>query len=228
MTSNLHYSLPWLLTDDVLVKIITFCPDVRPYRAVIHDPKIQAPGFHCMNPLCSGLKIKFDPTKCQNQARKILEKLRDTNYRVTTEGNSCTDVKQLLEQKGIRAVDLRKLPGARLQKWNLYTQDKLKEMTAKGASYEDIKTVRLQCLLFLHVVLCLSLIPGLTGSQGHHWTQLHHLPDYHQSGLIPALPIFVPSRAHQTCQKTVNRGNCRLMASDRQNLVTKVFWFPIF
>lgn len=226
-SSNLHSSFPWLLTYDILVRIITFCPDVRPYRAVIHDPKIQAPGFHCMNPLCSGLKVKFNATRCQNQARKILETLRDTNYRVTVEGNSCTDVKKLLEQKGIRGVDLRKLPGAKLQKWNLYTQDKLKEMTAKGESYENIKTVRLQCLLFLHVVLCLSLMPGLTGSQGHHWPQLHHLPDHHQSCLIPALPISVPTRAHQTCQNTVNQVDWSLMTSDRQQLVTKVFLFSI-
>ncbi|KAG6362657.1 hypothetical protein INS49_007749 [Diaporthe citri] len=134
-TDGQRFTIP-----DPKMKVVSFCPDVRPYRAVIHDPLVQSPGFRCMNHLCSDVKIIFNAKKCQNQNAKILAKLRDTEYSVTVEGNSCTDVKKKLEREGLKKVDIQKLPGARLQKWNLYTEDKLKEMTAKGDSYEDIKT----------------------------------------------------------------------------------------
>lgn len=124
------------------MRVVSFCPDIRPYRAVLHDPLLESPGFHCANPLCSGFKVKFSAKKCQNQDAKILATLRDTEYRVTVEGNSCTDVKKKLEREGVNKADVQKLPGARLQKWNLYTEDKLKKMTAKGDSYQEIKTVR--------------------------------------------------------------------------------------
>lgn len=97
-----------------------------------------------MNPLCSDVKVNFKAKKCQKQDAKILARLRDTEYKVTLEGKSCTDVKKMLESKGLNNTDIQKLPGARLQKWNLYTEDKLKKMAAEGASYEDMKMVRSQ------------------------------------------------------------------------------------
>lgn len=137
---------------------------MRPYRAVLHDPSLQSPDFRCMNPLCSGVKVHFNAKKCQKQDARILAKLRDTEYRVTVEGNSCTDVKKMLEREGLKKVNIQKLPGAKLQKWNLYTEDKLRKMSAKGDSYEDIKTVRSQCLSILCAQLSVSLTSALTGA----------------------------------------------------------------
>ncbi|KAK7704159.1 hypothetical protein SLS64_008717 [Diaporthe eres] len=133
-TDGQRFTIP-----DPKMKVVSFCPDIRPYRAVLHDPSVQSPGFRCMNPLCSDVKIKFNAKKCQKQDAKILARLRDTEYKVTLEGQSCTDVKKMLESKGLDKADIQKLPGARLQKWNLYTEDKLKKMAANGDSYEDMK-----------------------------------------------------------------------------------------
>lgn len=146
------------------MKVVSFCPDIRPYRAILHDPLVQSPGFHCMNPLCSDAKVNFNAKKCQKQDARILAKLLDTEYKVRVEGNSCTDVKKTLESEGLKKVDIQELPGARLQKWNLYTEDMLKKMTAKGDSYEDIKTVRSQWLSILCVQFSVSLTSALTGA----------------------------------------------------------------
>ncbi|KKY35312.1 hypothetical protein UCDDA912_g04732 [Diaporthe ampelina] len=93
-----------------------------------------------MNTICSGFKTKFDATKYQDQEARILARLRDTDYKVTIEGNGYMDLETVMKGKGIKKKDLMKFPGAELKLWNLYTEDKLKEMTANGASYEDIKT----------------------------------------------------------------------------------------
>lgn len=114
----------------------------------ICDPLLQSPEFPCMSSDCAGLNVKFDVIKSRKQEEKIIDLLSDTEYRVTLEGDGYNDVEEMLKLKGIdKKTDMWKLPGAKLQKWNLYTEDKLKRMTAKGASYKDIKTVRLQCLL---------------------------------------------------------------------------------
>lgn len=145
-----HFSVPQLLTWDALVDVISFCPDIRPYRAVIHDPLLQSPDFPCENEKCRAFKAKFKATKSQKQDAKVLAKLRDTDYKVRVEGYSFTDVKERLKHEGIKMVNIWKLPGAELQKWNLYTEDKLKEMSAKGDSYDDIKIVRSWCLPSIH------------------------------------------------------------------------------
>lgn len=155
---------PRLLIWDGVVEVVSFCPDIRTHRAVIHDPWLQSPDFRCMSPACSGLKINFDAKKCRVQDANILRKLRDTEYRVTIEGDSVMDVKTMLGREGIRKADMHKLPGAKLQKWTLYTEDKLKKMTAKGDSYEDIKTVRSQWLFSWHLQLSVILTPVPTGS----------------------------------------------------------------
>lgn len=133
--------------------IISYCPDIELYRAVIHDPLIQSPHFLCMSSSCSDHVVQFNDKKHRKQEARILEKLRHTEYMVTREGNSVMDVKEMLEREEIKKMDIQKLPGAKLQKWTLYTEEKLKKMTAKGDSYEDIKTVRSRCLPPLYVYL---------------------------------------------------------------------------
>lgn len=95
-----------------------------------------------MSSSCSDHVVQFNDKKHRKQEARILEKLRHTEYMVTREGNSVMDVKKMLEGEKIKKMDIQKLPGAKLQKWTLYTEEKLKKMTAKGDSYEDIKTVR--------------------------------------------------------------------------------------
>lgn len=142
LSSNWHFLWNWSLTCEYSVDVISYCPGIQSYRAVIHDPLIQCPDFRCMSSSCSGHQIQFNDKKHRKQEARILEKLRHTEYMVTREGNSVMDVKEMLKREGIKKVDIQKLPGAKLQKWNLYTEEKLKRMTAKGDSYEDIKTVR--------------------------------------------------------------------------------------
>ena len=80
----------------------------------------------------------------------MLDLLSDTqnSLRVIIEGETYTNVEQSLKGKGIdMKTDMWKLPGAKLQKWNLYTEDKLKEMTANGDSYNVIKAVSYSCLI---------------------------------------------------------------------------------
>lgn len=95
-----------------------------------------------MSPYCSDHVVQFNDKKHRKQEARILEKLRHTEYMVTREGNSVMDVKEILKHEGVKKADIQKLPGAKLQKWTLYTEEKLKKMTARGDSYEDIKTVR--------------------------------------------------------------------------------------
>lgn len=52
------------------------------------------------------------------QDAHILRKLRDTDYRVTVEGNSVMDVNKMLGREGINKEDTYKLPESKLQKWN--------------------------------------------------------------------------------------------------------------
>lgn len=124
------------------MEIISYCPDVQPYRAIIQGPLIQSPEFRCMSSSFSGYKVQFNDKKHPKQEARILEKLRHHEYIVTREGNSVMDVKEMLELKEIKKMDIQKLPGSKLQKWTLYTEEKLKKMTAKGDSYKYIKTVR--------------------------------------------------------------------------------------
>lgn len=131
---------------------------MRARHAPIHDPLLQSPEFPCMSSTCEGLNVKFDVNKSRKQEDKILDLLSDTDYSVTLQGDGYTDVEEMLKLKGIdKKTDMWKLPGAKLQKWNLYTEDKLKKMTAKGASYNEIKAVRYLCLLPYHICLIVAL-----------------------------------------------------------------------
>lgn len=124
----------------------------------IYDPLLQSPEFPCMSPTCAGLKVQFDVNMSQKQEDKILDLLSDTDYKVTLGGMSYADVKEMLKCKGIDLkTDMWKLPGAKLQKWNLYTEDQLRKMTAKGASYNKIKAVRTLNLLSYHIYLSVAL-----------------------------------------------------------------------
>jgi hypothetical protein len=116
----------------------------------IRDPSLLSPEFPCTTSTCAGFKVQFDANKCREQEAIMLDLLSDTqnSLRVIIEGESYTNIEQALKGKGIdMKTDMWKLPGAKLQKWNLYTEDKLKEMTANGDSYNVIKAVRYSCFL---------------------------------------------------------------------------------
>lgn len=162
-------------------------------RVPIHYPGLQSPKFPCMNALCSGYKTKYNATKYQEQKARILAQLRDTDYKVTVEGNAYMKVGFMKKTRRTATEDKSKLNW-----WNLYTEDKLKEMTANGDSYEDIKTVRPHCFCSLHLYLSVPLTLISSGPPRYHWPALHHLPDHRQGCLIRSPRISVRTAPSQT------------------------------